>query len=55
MFTFNNVIGDCYHINKVLYDPESKWYPNGELDEEIYMMQPEGFITKGQENRLKKV
>ena len=25
---------------------------NGDLDEEIYMEQPEGFITPGQENRF---
>ncbi|CAL2246291.1 unnamed protein product [Prunus armeniaca] len=27
---------------------------NGELDEEIYMEQPEGFVVKGQETKLKK-
>ena len=27
---------------------------NGDLEEEIYMKQPEGFIAKGQENKLYK-
>jgi hypothetical protein len=27
-------------------------FHNGELDEEIYMMQPEGFVTHGQENKV---
>jgi hypothetical protein len=25
---------------------------NGELDEEIYMQQPDGFVVKGQENKV---
>ena len=28
---------------------------NGDLDEEVYMAQPEGFITKGQENKVCKL
>ena len=28
---------------------------NGELDEEIYMDQPEGFVVKGQENKVCKI
>ena len=28
---------------------------NGELDEEIYMQQPEGFIVKGQEHKVRKL
>jgi hypothetical protein len=27
-------------------------FQNGELDEEIYMDQPEGFIADGQENKV---
>ena len=28
---------------------------NGELDEEIYMEQPEGFVVQGQENKVCKL
>ena len=28
---------------------------NGELDEEIYMQQPEGFVVKGQEHKVCKL
>jgi hypothetical protein len=28
---------------------------NGELDEEIYMDQPDGFIANGQENKVRKL
>ena len=28
---------------------------NGDFEEEIYMDQPEGFITKGQENKVCKL
>ena len=28
---------------------------NGELDEEIYMKQPEGFVVQGQENKVCKL
>jgi hypothetical protein len=27
-------------------------FPNGELEEEIYMQQPEGFVVKGQDNKV---
>ena len=30
-------------------------FPNGNLDEEIYMMQPEGFIAKNQEHMVCKL
>jgi hypothetical protein len=28
---------------------------NGELEEEIYMMQPDGFVVKGQEDKVCKL
>ena len=44
------------NLNLELYQMDiKKAFLNGELDEEIYMDQPIGFVTKGQEHKVCKL
>ena len=44
------------NLNLELYQMDIKTaFLNGELDEEIYMDQPIGFVTKGQEHKVCKL
>jgi hypothetical protein len=40
------------NMSKEIFIPQIQGVTNGELDEEIYIKQPEGFVTPGQENMV---
>ncbi|KAI5322517.1 hypothetical protein L3X38_031589 [Prunus dulcis] len=51
--TIRTLIALAYVHNLVIHQMDVKTaFLNGDLDEEIYMEQPEGFIVKGQEHKL---
>ena len=50
------VLAIVANLNLELYQMDIKIaFLNGELDEEIYMDQPIGFVTKGQEHKVCKL
>ncbi|CAL2241227.1 unnamed protein product [Prunus armeniaca] len=51
--TIRTLIGLAFIHNLVVHQMDVKTsFLNGDLDEEIYMEQPEGFIVKGQEHKV---
>ncbi|BBN68596.1 transposable element gene [Prunus dulcis] len=51
--TIRTLIALAYVHNLVIHQMDVKTaFLNGDLDEEIYMEQPEGFIVKGQEHKI---
>ena len=50
------ILAIAANLNLELYQMDVKTvFLNGELDEEIYMDQPIGFVTKGQEHKMCKL